>query len=128
MSTGESHDFALADCADGTYELLRRLPAAAESEACWVDERANWLVRSPDSTLCLRYRYPHGTGNLAVGACVVLTSKNGAIPSDCEPGSFTVSAKHYGTVDGDKCGKDTPSVHTHPTRTELGVVLCLRRI
>ncbi|GAA3018944.1 hypothetical protein [Actinokineospora globicatena] len=128
LSTGPSHDFTLADCADGTYELLRRLPASAESEACWADDRANWLLRSGDSTLCLRYRYPNGTGNLAVGSCVIPTAAGDAIPGRCKPGGFTVSAKHYGTTNGDKCGKDIPSIHTHPTRSELSVVLCLRPI
>ncbi|GAA3002191.1 hypothetical protein [Actinokineospora diospyrosa] len=121
LSMGDTHDFRLTDCGYDTYELLERRPG--DTDTC---PKANWSARSHDTTLCLRYRYPNGTGNLEVGQCAVRTSGGKTVPGDCRPGAFTVSGKHYGTADTSKCGKDVPLAQPHPTRAALSVVLCLR--
>ncbi|MBM7770298.1 hypothetical protein JOD54_000502 [Actinokineospora baliensis] len=123
LNSGDTHDFRLTDCGYDTYELLARLPGSADT--CPSD-KANWSARSHDTTLCLRYRYPGGTGNLEVGECATRTPGGKTVPGDCRPGAFTVSGKHYKTADAGKCGKDIGFAQPHPSRAELDVVLCLR--
>ncbi|MGP4021503.1 LppU/SCO3897 family protein [Saccharopolyspora sp. 5N708] len=129
--SGSTSDFRTVSCGPGTYQLIERFEGVSAQSYCDGVEDTNWVVTYSDQVLCLEYQYADEAGNAAIGDCVYGEQADGTwYQYECEPGTFKVVDRYYGSTSTDRCDARqdyyrTSRWYTNPDQSQLDAVLCL---